>query len=99
MPTRALFLTLVLTGVLAGSFPSVAAADPSPPVSNHAVESALGKAKAFLFARQINGNWEDAAQGVYQNDNSYNGGQWGGITALATYALLAAGENPQEARM
>jgi len=87
--SRLFAIALLLVGL-------VAIRAPATPVSNHAVASALAKAKAFLYARQINGNWEDAAQGVYQNDNSYNGGQWGGITALATYALLAAGENPQD---
>jgi hypothetical protein len=98
MPTRAIVVTLVLIGVVAASSPS--RAEPTAPaVSPHAVASALAKAKAFLYARQIEGNWEDAPQGVYRNDNNYNGGQWGGLTALATYALLAAGENPQEPRM
>jgi hypothetical protein len=96
-------IALTIAGLLA---PFVRAADDPTdtehtlrPVTPHQVESALRKAKQFLYSRQMNGNWEDAPEGVYRNDNSYNGGQWGGITALATYALLAAGENPQDPKM
>ena len=34
--------------------------------------------------------------GMMNNDNSPTSGQFGGITALITYSLLAAGENPQD---
>jgi hypothetical protein len=95
----ALVLAVTLSAGRTAAEPADEGAAGAAAVPGHAIESALSKAKGFLYARQIKGNWEDAPQGVYQNDNSYNGGQWGGLTALATYALLAAGENPQEPRM
>lgn len=66
-------------------------------VSNAEVEASLKRAKAYLYSKQQNGNWETAPAGLIANDNSVAGGQWGGLTALVTYALLAAGENPQDA--
>lgn len=64
------------------------------------VDEALNKAKAFLYSKQHDGNWETARE----RDNrveaySVNGGQWGGLTALATFALLAAGENAQSPQL
>lgn len=69
-------------------------------VDNHAVETAIKKAKSYLIAKQgKDGNWEDEETSKYPNDNRHDGGQWGGVSALVTYALLAAGENPQDAHM
>jgi hypothetical protein len=65
------------------------------------VQSAIGNAKAFLYSqRNAKGNWEtsvapEPGKTVYDT----SGGQWGGLTSLATYALLAAGENPRDARL
>jgi hypothetical protein len=68
-------------------------------VFNADVESAISKAKDYLYSKQKNGNWETAPAGMFKNDNSPAGGQWGGVTALVTYALLAAGESPQDAKI
>ena len=54
------------------------------------VDDAIIKLKAELYDVQANGNW-DAGQKGQQYE--------GGYTALATYALLAAGEDPQDPRM
>ncbi|HUB24970.1 MAG TPA: DUF4159 domain-containing protein [Tepidisphaeraceae bacterium] len=35
----------------------------------------------------------------YYQYGKVSGGQWGGLTALATYSLLAAGENPHDPRL
>src|SRR3954468_2226714 len=59
------------------------------------VDKAIDKAKAFLYAQQKNGTWEIATDG----DMSPKGRHRGGLTALVTYALVAAGENPQDARL
>jgi hypothetical protein len=68
------------------------------------VDAALEKAKAFLYSQQRNGLWEstthkpsDAAAAAAPS--SVNGGQWGGPTALAVYALLASGESPTDPRL
>src|SRR3982750_2166267 len=63
-------------------------------VSSAEVQGAIDRAKVFLLSKQVKGNWELAPQGVYENDQDPQGGQWGGMTALATYALLAAGGRP-----
>lgn len=69
-------------------------------VDNRAVETAIKKAKAYLIAKQgKDGNWEDEPSSKYTNNNQHDGGQWGGVSALVTYALLAAGESPQEPHM
>jgi hypothetical protein len=67
------------------------------------VEAALGKAKDFLYSKQgKDGTWEksptrnkkkDEPDWMYGQD--VEGGQWGGQTALAVFALLVAGEDPQ----
>ena len=68
------------------------------------VDAALDRAKAFLYNDQKDGLWETHSQHPAQADvdkfaNSVNGGQWGGETALAVYALLAAGESPLDSRL
>src|SRR4051794_21943292 len=43
------------------------------------------------------GDWEVAeAMNPAGAQHEVTGKQWGGLTAMSTYALLAAGENPQE---
>jgi hypothetical protein len=57
-------------------------------------EDALGRAKAFVYSKFANGSWEKAPeQNLKSKDNTISS-QWGGQTALAAYALLAAGDNP-----
>ncbi len=68
-------------------------------ISNANIEASLKKAKDYIYSKQNGGNWEATPAGVWANDNSQTGGQWGGVSALATYALLAAGENPQDPRI
>lgn len=65
------------------------------------VDESLKRAKAFLYARQAEGHWEQvpARDASAVDGNSTRGAQWGGTTALATYALLAAGEKPTDARL
>jgi hypothetical protein len=60
------------------------------------VEDAINKAKAYLDGLEKNGSWEASLpEGKgYQKDF-----EKGGLTALVTYALLAAGENPSDPRI
>ena len=55
------------------------------------VDRAIEKAKAFLYSQQRGGTWDPAKPPAKGKGH----GQWGGPTALATYALLAAGESRQ----
>lgn len=85
-------VVLLLSFTLTTLFPSLSHAA----VNNADIEAAIKRAKDYLYSKQKNGNWELAPAGLMANDNSPAGGQWGGLTALCTYALLAAGENPQD---
>ena len=93
-------LACVLATVLMAARPALAA----DPVE---VEDAIRRAVAHLYKIQKNGTWEDVAKPtppppVDDNGKKTHGNgstsyrQWGGKTAIATYALLAAGESYQK---
>jgi hypothetical protein len=80
------------------------------PATAAEVETAIARAKQFLYAQQHNGNWEESPR--KQTDDRWRdgpmggrgrdpvtGSQWGGLTSITTFALLAAGENDQDERM
>jgi len=89
---------------MAGVRQAAAAAKHKPPVKvadPADIQSAIDKAKAYLYAKQTpEGNWENVQHPpkTYKG-SSVNSGQWGSQTAIATYALLASGENPQDPRL
>jgi hypothetical protein len=89
MNRRILFAVVTIVAVLAQGTGRAWGASPAE------VEKAIERAKAFLYSQERNGNWEVAKDG----DLSPKGKHRGGLTALATYALVAAGENPQDARL
>jgi hypothetical protein len=55
------------------------------------VDAAIAKGVTYLQSVEKDGNWE-AAPAPAGAMLDPNGGQWGGTTAIATYALLCAGE-------
>ena len=64
------------------------------------VEAAMKKAIDALYASQKDGNWENVP--VRSKDDvisGLNGRQWGGLTAITTYALLSAGEEEKDPRI
>ncbi|MEM6560313.1 MAG: DUF4159 domain-containing protein [Planctomycetota bacterium] len=64
------------------------------------VDTAIAKGVKWLYARQSNdGRIGDVPNRTSNERFGTNGGQWGGLTALATYTLLAAGEDPQSAKV
>src|SRR3954453_22036096 len=66
------------------------------------VDASIAKGKQFLYSLQRpEGRWEPDAQrkGNTHNHEKMQGSTWGGFTAIATYALLASGESPQDPRM
>ena len=83
------FISLAFLGL---SFPSRAA-------TSEQVEVAIQKAQKYLRDQQKNGNWEEVPAPDPKEVIGSRGGQWSGTTALATYALLASGDNPQSAPM
>jgi hypothetical protein len=71
------------------------------------VDAAIKKGQAFLYSKlSKDGTWEEVpapepndpkAKDNKQTD--LKGRQWGGLTSIATYALVASGENPQEPKL
>jgi hypothetical protein len=64
------------------------------------VEETLAKSKQYVYSQFNKGNWENVAKREEgkgtAHDRDTSGAQWGGLTALSVFALLVAGENPQE---
>jgi hypothetical protein len=75
-------------------------ATPARGASPAEVEQAIKNGKEFIYAQMKGNNWE-TVPAPQANAQSYEvtGKQWGGMSALAVYTLLAAGENPQEKRL
>ncbi len=82
------FISLILFALLWPSR-SIIAAEVNP----HQVNDAIERAVKWLYSAQANGDWEGRGQGERGAE------QRGGRTALATYALLAAGESRENARI
>jgi hypothetical protein len=92
----------VLAQPKADPTPAKPAVRREPPPSASSVQSAIDRAKARLYALQKpDGTWENlpAPDPAGNDGGNVNGTQWGGLTSIALYALLAAGENPNDARL
>lgn len=63
------------------------------------VEQAVRKGVEYLYSQQKDGNWEAVPKRQNSDQADVRGMQWGGRTGLVTYALLAAGESPQDERI
>lgn len=65
------------------------------------VSGAIARAKAYLYSQQnADGNWETRAERkTTDTSNDTEGGQWGGLTSIACYALLASGESHQDPKL
>ena len=60
------------------------------------VNKALEKAKAYVYSQHKEGTWETSPKQDLKSTDKNVGSQWGGLTAISVYALLAAGESPSE---
>jgi hypothetical protein len=60
------------------------------------VQHAIDRGRDFLFTTQKNGNWELVQAPEPDRPSKARGGQWGGLTAIATLSLLAAGVEPTD---
>ena len=89
---RKLFGVLLMGSLLANSAQAATA---------EAVDTAMKKAVSYIYAKQNSntGTWEEPPRNQAGPENDPSGGQWGGMTALATYSLLAAGEKPGDPRL
>jgi hypothetical protein len=72
---------------------------PAPPTAAQ-IDAAIDKAKDYLYSQLKDDNWEsvpepDPKMPAYDE----RGGQWGELTALSMYALLAAGESSQTPKL
>jgi hypothetical protein len=81
-----------------------------PPVGtlmtrSQSIARAIQAAKGYVYARQKDGNWDRPQRGEEPKRNAKglidamghaHASQWGGLSALATYALLASGDKPEE---
>ena len=64
------------------------------------VDQAIQRGRQWLLSQQQPaGHWELVEKPENDGPADTKGGQWGGITALATYALIAAGEKPQSPKI
>lgn len=63
------------------------------------VNDAIERAKEYLYKEQANGTWEKVAAPTSDSQYSTEGAQFGGLTALITHSLLAAGERPTDPRI
>lgn len=63
------------------------------------IQDTIDRTKQYIYSQQQNGTWEKSPRDPENRSNLSSGGQWGGTTALAVYALLASGENPQDPRL
>jgi hypothetical protein len=85
---RRMFVSLALIGAIVGAT-SARAARPQE------IDASIQRAVNYLYSVQQDGTWEALGQGDLGPDGMHHGG----LTAIATYALLAAGENPSNPRL
>jgi len=94
------WMRMVIMTVLSAIVCSQAMAAPAipadDPLANDPVEQAIRKAVAYLYTKQKNNNWETVPRRTEESGHMVDGAQWGGLSSMAVYGLLAAGENPQK---
>jgi hypothetical protein len=82
---------ILLVAVL--PIPSARAATPEQ------VDEAIKKAINYIYSQQSSGNWEVVPSRSKDDPANVEGYQWGGLSSLATCALLYARESPQDPRI
>ncbi len=78
---------------------AVTLVSPASAATGAQVDAAIAKGKEFLYNELKNGTWEVVAVPEGKTGADVKAGQWGGLTAIATYALLATRENPNDPRL
>ena len=71
-------------------------------VTPEEIDNAIRKGVAYIYSQQKSGgHWEmtDSRVGTAHDWQKTQGDSFGGFTSLTTYALLAAGESPQDKRV
>jgi hypothetical protein len=76
---------------------------PASAAAPQEVDQSINRARDYLYSKQHDGNWEIAPEFHPAPGNPGSNGcadaNWGGLTALAVHALLAAGESPTGDRL
>jgi hypothetical protein len=93
-----------LTHVICLSLALVILLSPAQAATPEQVDAAVKKAVEYIYKIQnSDGHWESGPSPGFplktDTANQAQSGQWGGTSALMVYALLAAGENPQDPRL
>jgi hypothetical protein len=91
-PSRRLVLLCLLAALLT-AIPRARAATPEQ------VDEAIKKAINYIYTQQASGNWEMVQKREKDDPANVEGYQWGGLSSLATCALLYARESPQDPRL
>jgi hypothetical protein len=89
-------LSLLMVALLSLMTSSARAATPEE------IDRAIKRTVEYFYSKQnAEGTWENSPTGPDRGADRHDisGGQWGGETALITYALLAAGESPNDPRL
>jgi hypothetical protein len=86
---RGLWFGVWLMAALLGCADVLRAATPDE------VQNAIDKSVQFLYGKQKGGNWEAKSRQFYSPARN----QTGGVTVTAVYALLSAGENPENPQL
>jgi hypothetical protein len=86
--------------VLCGAVVSLFFAAGAPGATPGEVDAAILKARSYLYKQQnADANWELAQKRESDEDADVKGWQWGGLTAIATYAQIAGGEDGKSPRL
>src|SRR5207302_3112631 len=73
---------------------------PQSATSNESVDQAIVITKDVILKSMKGDNWEASPKrDPSKPPHEIDGGQWGGVTALATYALLSSGERAESGHM
>jgi hypothetical protein len=94
-------IAILVTGLLASPLQAQVKAAPKP-FSDEAVEQAIENGKKCLWAlyNENEGHWPEMFQAEkYRKGDNGKDANWSGCSALAVYALLAAGESYQTPKM
>ena len=73
-------------------------------VTSDQIQESIKKAQAYLYSKQGKAfTWESTSEPAFNSGTNphinFSQRQWGGLTAITVYSLLASGENPQSEKL
>ena len=96
---RALSVAVVLATIGCLSLSNAQAQARADEWDDQAVAEAIDQGKAFLWSKWADGHWPETYGRRGSRQDGPGGCNYGGVTALCMYALLAAGESPKDPRV